>query len=108
MTTQATIPITEIRAGASPVSGVLNRITVSSADCSTATHTDVSASHTCRTSRSPSRSADAMRASSRRRRLRAAAIAFTGSACRDVAANSERATCSVSTSSSFGPVGPSA
>ena len=63
-------------------SGVLARITASSAACSTATHTDVSAWQTSVTSSMPSRSADAIRASSRRRSVRAAAIARTGSACR--------------------------
>ena len=53
----------------------------------------------------PSRSADAIRASSRRRSVRAAAIARTGSACRPADATSARANPSGSTSSSFGPVG---
>ena len=74
------IPITASFAGTTPSAGVLARITASSADCSTASQTDVSALQTSRTSSMPSRSAEATRASSRRRRVRAAAIARTGSA----------------------------
>ncbi len=85
------MPITAIRAGATPPSGVLARITASSAACSTATHTDVSALQTSVTSSMPSRSADATRASSRRRSVRAAAIARTGSECRPADATSARA-----------------
>ncbi len=84
------------------------RITASSAACSTATQTDVNALQTSTTSSIPNRSADAIRASSRRRNVRAAAIARTGSACRPADATNARATPSGSTSSSFGPVGPSA
>ena len=91
-----------------PSGGVLARITASSADCSTATHTDVSAAQTSVTSSMPSRSAEATRASSRRRNVRAAAIARTGSGCRAVEAISALPTASGSTSSSLGPVGPSA
>ncbi len=72
------MPITAMAAGAPPA-GVLARITASRAHCSTATQTDVSAVHTCSTSSMPSRSADATRASSRRRRVRAAAMARAGS-----------------------------
>ena len=73
------MPITAMAAGGASPSSVLARITASSAHCSTATHTDVSAAHTCPTSSMPSRSAEATLASSRRRRVRAAAIARTGS-----------------------------
>jgi hypothetical protein len=69
---------------------------------------DVSALHTSRTSSMPSRSADAMRANSRRRSVRAEAMAFTGSACRPAAATSALAKPSGSVSRSFGPLGPSA
>ena len=83
-------------------------MTTSSAACSTATHTDVSASQTSVTSSMPSRSADAMRANSRLRKVRAAAIALTGSACLPAEATSARPTPSGSTSNNLGPVGPSA
>jgi hypothetical protein len=88
-------------------SGRFTRITASSAACSTATHTDVSARHTSVTSSIPNRSAEAMRASSRRRKLRAAAIARTGSGCRLAEAISAGPTVPGSTSSSLGPDGPS-
>ena len=84
--------MTAILAGAPPPAGVLTRITASSADCNTATHTDVNALHTSVTSSMPSRSAEAMRASSRRRSVRAAAMARTGSVCRPDEATSARAT----------------
>lgn len=101
------MPITAIRAG-TPESGVLARITTSSAAWSTATHTAVSDLHTSITSSMPSTSAEAIRASSRRRSVRAAAIARTGSAYRLADATSARARLSRSSSSSFGPLGPSA
>ena len=83
-------------------------MTASNAACSTATHTDASAWHTSVTSSMPSRSAEAIRASSRRRSVRAAAMARTGSACLPAEAISARATPSGSTSQSLGPSGPSA
>ncbi|CDP89271.1 hypothetical protein BN975_05123 [Mycolicibacterium farcinogenes] len=101
------MPITAMRAG-TPDAGVLARITASRAACSTATHTEVSAWHTSVTSSRPSTSAEAMRASSRRRNVRAAAIPRTGSGCRPAEATKARATLSGSPSSSFGPLGPSA
>ena len=102
------MPITAIDAGAVPSAACSRRITASSAACSTATQIDVSALHTSRTSSMPSRSADAIRASSRRRKVRADAIAFTGSDCRPAAATRAFATLSGSVSSSLGPAGPSA
>ena len=99
--------MTAMRAGG-PSSGVLARITASSAACSTATHTDVSALHTSVTSSMPSRSAEAIRASSRRRSVRAAAMARTGSACRPADATRARATAvgfDVEQLRSVGPVG---
>lgn len=105
------MPITAMAAGAlprcGPSSGRLARIIASSAACSTATHTEVSALHTSVTSSMPSRSADATRASSRRRRVRAPAIARTGSEYRLAEATSARATAAGSVSSSRGPDGPS-
>ena len=99
--------MTAMRAGGPPVR-VFARITASSAACSTATHTDVSCLHTSVTSSIPSRSAEAIRASSLRRNVRAAAIARSGSACRAAEATNDRAAPSVSTSHSFEPLGPSA
>ena len=101
------MPMTAIAAGARPSSGRLARIIASRAACSTATHIEVSAAHTSVTSSMPSRSADPMRASSRRRSVRAAAMARTGSEWRPAEAISARATAAGSVSSSFGPDGPS-
>ncbi len=99
--------MTAMRAGG-PDCGEFARITASRAACSTATHTAVSCLHTAVTLIMPSRSAEAMRASSRRRSDRAAAIARVGSLCRAAEATSERATPSGSASHSLGPFGPSA
>ncbi|CKR76637.1 Uncharacterised protein [Mycobacterium tuberculosis] len=73
------MPMTAMAAGARSSSGRLARIMTSSAACSTATHTDVNARHTSVTSSRPSRSAEPMRASSRRRSVRAPAMARSGS-----------------------------
>ena len=84
------MPITAMLAGGPPA-GVFARMTTSSAACSTATHTEVSARQTSVTSSMPSRSADASRANSWRRSVLAAAIARSGSVCRPADATSARA-----------------
>ena len=88
------MPMTAMAAGAVPSSGRLARITAFSAACSTATHTEVSAAQTSVTSSMPSRSAEAMRASSRRRSERAMAMERTGSLCRPAEATNAPATVS--------------
>ena len=102
------MPITAIRAGACPSSGVLTRITASSAACSTATQIDVSAcadvahlEHAQKIGRRDAGQFPSAQTSGRGDRLHRICVPAA-------AANQRPRHCSGSASSSFGPVGPSA
>ena len=103
------MPITEIVAGtgSSGCCAHQPRISAASAASSTLSHTRDSEVHTDSTSIIPSRSAEATRASSARRRARATPMALSGSVCLLAVATSDRPTVAGSVSSSFGPAAPS-
>lgn len=85
----------------------LARISAFKAASSTAFHTVERPWHTAGTSIRPSRSAEAIRASSLRRNDRATEMALSGSWCRPAAVTRERENGVGATSRSFGPVAPS-